>query len=47
MADALAEVELEWESFIQFAGVVRANPILMERLREFLDDEEIRFFYGE
>ncbi len=46
MQDALAEEGLEWESFMQFGGLIRSNPILMERLEDHLDPEEIDYFFG-
>ncbi len=46
MEDALAEVGLEFETFIQMAGFVGQNPVLMERLEGHLEPEEIEAFFG-
>lgn len=46
MESALEEVGLRIDPFLQMAGFIRQNPLLMERLQEHLTDEEIQNFYG-
>lgn len=44
--EALAEEGIEWEGFMRMGGLIRNNPILMERLGDHLTDDEIDNFYG-
>ena len=46
MQEALAEVGLEMESFLKMAAFIRQNPILMNRVGEVLEDEEMENFFG-
>ena len=48
MKDAVQQEGIEFEAFMMMGQVIRQNPILMERLDEFLSEEEIDdFFIGE
>lgn len=46
MQQALEEENLELESFLRMGQVIRHNPFLLQRLRDYLEDEEIGRFYG-
>lgn len=48
MQDALQEgAGVDFEAFMLMGQVIQQNPILMDRLSEHLDEEEITDFYGE
>lgn len=46
MEDALAEERLRFDDFMQMAQLIRQSPALIDRLGEYLDDEEIEDFFG-
>ena len=46
MKGAVESEGIDFEAFMKMGQFIRQQPTLLERLGEFLDDEEIEAFYG-
>ncbi len=44
--EAVAEVGVDYDAFMNMGQIIRQHPGLLERLEEYLDDAEIEAFFG-